>query len=134
MSWNRNSQAEGVPSCFDLSELRSLYGPADLHTLIVRALAELDDLRHAFDEHLAAQAYGHAAQALHRMKGTASFFRGAQGAIAALDDAERALKLSDAALLQSVLPRAQSILAALSEAMAAALVESDGVGHSEPTR
>ncbi len=126
MSSSRSEQGGHAGIRFDLSELAPLYTHADLRRLIVRALAEFDGLRGAFDGHLAAGAYEDAARALHRMKGTASFFRGAEDAIAVLHDAERALRLSDAASLRSLAPRARSILAALSAALAARLADLDG--------
>jgi hypothetical protein len=134
MSPNRNEQAEHAAIRFDLSELLPLYGRADLRGLIVRALAEFDDTKRDFDAHLAAGAYANAASALHRMKGTASFFRGAEGAIAVLHDAERALKLCDANALPSILPRARSILAVLSAALVGALADLDGALPSEARR
>ncbi|PTB17192.1 hypothetical protein C9I57_29400 [Trinickia symbiotica] len=131
---NRIDQAPHAAIRFDLSELLPLYERADLRALIVRALAEFDDTKRVFDTHLAAGAYANAASALHRMKGTASFFRGAEEAIAVLHDAERALRFCDANVLPSILPRARSILAALSAALAGALAHLDGPWPSEARR
>ncbi|WP_146013322.1 hypothetical protein [Trinickia symbiotica] len=68
------------------------------------------------------------------MKGTASFFRGAEEAIAVLHDAERALKFCDANVLPTILPQARSILAVLSTALSGALADLDGARPSEAKR
>ena len=106
---------------FDLSELRSLYESAELRGLIARALAQLDDLQHELDVHLAAGANVNAVHALHRMAGTASFFCGNDEALNALHCAQSALKSSDPALVRAALPRARKVLAALADALAAEL-------------
>ncbi|PMS37858.1 hypothetical protein B0G57_101488 [Trinickia symbiotica] len=134
MSRRRNEQAGHAAIRFDLCELLPLYERADLRCLIVRALAEFDDTMSDFDAYLAAGAYANAASALHRMKGTASFFRGAEEAIAVLHDAERALKFCDANVLPTILPQARSILAVLSTALSGALADLDGARPSEAKR
>ena len=121
MPSNSGEQAQRRAKMFDLSELRTLYEPADLRGLIVRALAQLDGLQRELDAHLAAGAHVDAAHALHRMTGTASFFCGDDGALAALHRAQDALKSSDPALIRAALPQARRVLAALAAALASEL-------------
>ncbi len=103
----------------DLSELRTLYEPAEFKTLISRALAQLECLQREFDSHLAAGENVKAAHALHLMAGTASFFCGDERALAALHHAQSALKLSDPAFVPAALPQAQRVIVALARRLAA---------------
>jgi hypothetical protein len=103
----------------DLSELRTLYEPAEFKTLISRALAQLECLQREFDSHLAAGENVKAAHALHLMAGTASFFCGDALSLAALHHAQSALKSSDPAFVPAALPQARRVIAALARRLAA---------------
>jgi hypothetical protein len=109
----------------DLSELRTLYGPAEFRTLTSRALAQLECLQREFDSHLAVGENVKAAHALHRMAGTASFFCGDECALAALHHAQSALKSSDPAFVPAALPRVRRVIAALARRLAAELASLD---------
>jgi hypothetical protein len=110
----------------NLSELRTLYGPAEFRALIARALAQLECLQREFDMHLAVGEKMKAAHALHRMTGTASFFCGDECALTALHRAQSALKSSDPAFVRAALPQARRVVAALAHRLAAELASHAG--------
>jgi hypothetical protein len=98
---------------FDLSELSMLYGDAGLRTLLAVALDEFDCQCLALDTALGSGQWTPAAQALHRLTGTAAFFVSDDGTLEPLSRAERALRLGDASLIGLALPAARSTLVAL---------------------
>ena len=106
---------------FDLSELRALYGDDGLRTLLAVALTEFECQRLAFDAALARGQSELAAQALHRLAGTAAFFIRDEGMLEPLGYAERALRLADAVLAARAIGRARSMLATFEAAFAQAL-------------
>lgn len=116
-----------APWRFDLSELRALYGEDGLRTLLAVALNEFECQRLAFDTALAREQWEPAAQALHRLSGTAAFFIRDEGVLEPLGYAERALRLADAPLAAQAIAGARSMLAALK----AAFVEA-AAGPKEP--
>jgi hypothetical protein len=102
----------------DLTELAALYGEAGLRTLLAVALDEFDCQRLALN---GACEHGHwevAAEALHRLTGTAAFFVADESALEPLSCAERALRLGDSSLIGLTMPAARSTLAALRFALA----------------
>lgn len=103
----------------DLSDLQALYSAQSLRMLISRALEHLDKQQSALDIHIAAGEYAKAAEVLHQMKGTASFFAGDAQALDALHAAEDALRASDPELAPATLPGARRVLAAFRHALAA---------------
>ncbi|RKP52187.1 hypothetical protein D7S89_01180 [Trinickia fusca] len=105
----------GIP--LELSELTALYGAADLHGLIVRALEQLAQERAALDAHVASQAFVKAADALHRLKGTVAFFGGQACDLDTLHRAERALRAEDITLIAQTLPAACRLLGAFAHAL-----------------
>jgi hypothetical protein len=125
MSPTRDDRATHDPEGPDLSELRTLYGADEFRTLISRALAQLECLQHEFDGHLAVGANVKAAQALHRMAGTASFFCGDECALAALHHAQSALNSTDPTFIPATLPQARRVIAALARSLAAELASLD---------
>jgi hypothetical protein len=111
----------GTPWPFDLSELRELYGEDGLRALLAVALDEFECQRLIFDTALARGQWEPAAQALHRLTGTAAFFIRDEGMLERLGYAERALRLADAALAARAIVRVRSMLAALKAAFVEAL-------------
>lgn len=103
-----------VPWRLDLSELRELYGEDGLQTLLAVALDELDCQRALFDTAFQQGQLLHAAEALHRLTGTAAFFARDERSLDPLYRAERALRLSDVGLAKRTLASARAALAALS--------------------
>ncbi|MGN6649317.1 hypothetical protein [Trinickia sp.] len=101
------------PRVFDLSELSELYGAAGLRTLLAVALDEFDGQRLAFDRAFQSGQWRAAAQALHRLAGTAAFFVRDECVLGPLNRAERALRLADAPLIRLTVPGACSVLALL---------------------
>lgn len=106
---------------FSLAELEALYDAGALGALIARALDHLRTDGTALDAHLAACAFVEAAQVLHKMKGTVSFFAQDEYPLAALHRAEAALRLGDRARLAIAMPEARRVFAALEQALAAHL-------------
>lgn len=104
-------------STLDLSELHALYGEEGLRALLAVALDEFDRQSLVFD---AARARGQcmlAAEALHRLTGTAAFFVGDEQPLEPLTRAERALRLGDTSLAARTVPAARATLAALRAAL-----------------
>ncbi|MGG1944090.1 hypothetical protein AB1286_04685 [Trinickia sp. NRRL B-1857] len=101
----------------DLSELAALYGEAGLRTLLAVALDEFDCQRLALDGALEHEQWEPAAQALHRLTGTAAFFVSDECALEPLSCAERALRLGDPSLIGLAMPAACSTLVALRRAL-----------------
>lgn len=112
-----------VPWSFDLSELRALYGEDGLRTLLAVALDEFECQRIALDAALVRRQWEPAAQALHRLTGTAAFFIREEATLEPLGYAERALRLADECLTARAIVRAQATLATLGEAFAEALAK-----------
>lgn len=98
---------------FDLSELSELYGAAGLCTLLAVALDEFDCQRLAFDGAFQSGQWTAAAQALHRLAGTAAFFVRDERLLEPLSRAERSLRLADAPLIGLTVPDACFALASL---------------------
>jgi HPt (histidine-containing phosphotransfer) domain-containing protein len=114
-----------APGSFDLSELRTLYGEDGLRTLLAVALDEFESQRIALGAALARRQWEPAAQALHRLTGTAAFFLRDEAMLEPLGYAERALRLADEFLAERAVARAEATLAALGEAFAQALTKPD---------
>ncbi|WP_206952694.1 hypothetical protein [Trinickia acidisoli] len=110
-------EAHGACS-FDLSELSMLYGEQGLRTLLGVALDEFDCQHLVFDVAHVRRQWARAAQAMHRLTGTAAFFVRDEWTLEPLNRAERALRLADAALIDRAVPRARAALAALRIAFA----------------
>ena len=98
---------------FDLSELLALYGESDLRTLLAVALAEFDCQRLVFDVALERRQWANAAEAMHRLTGTAAFFASDERPLEALATVECALRLANVALAERVVPQARATLATL---------------------
>lgn len=114
MTGARNDMHQAHEPCsFDLSELSALYGKQGLRTLLGVALDEFDCQRLAFDGAFRAGQWLGAAQALHRLTGTAAFFVRDDPMLEPLSRAERALRLADASLIELAMPAARLTLAAL---------------------
>ncbi|HEX7682889.1 MAG TPA: hypothetical protein VF446_05030 [Trinickia sp.] len=111
---------------FELSELRELYGEDGLSTLLMVALDEFECQRLALDAALARGQWEPAAQALHRLTGTAAFFVRDERMLEPLGYAERALRLADPSLTARAIVRARSVLSALGTAFVDALGEPSG--------
>lgn len=112
-----------APWSFDLSELRALYGKDGLRTLLAVARDEFECQRAALDTALARCQWEPAAQALHRLTGTAAFFIREEAMLEPLGYAERALRLADEYLAARAIVRAQATLATLGEAFVEALAK-----------
>ncbi|PMS20446.1 hypothetical protein C0Z18_10935 [Trinickia dabaoshanensis] len=109
---------------FDLSELSMLYGAAGLRTLLAVALDEFDCQHLAMDGALGSARWPRAAQALHRLTGTAAFFVSDERMLDPLSHAERALRLGDASLIDLTIPAARAALAAIRLALTGELSKS----------
>ncbi len=111
---------------FELSELRELYGEDGLRTLLMVAFDEFECQRLALDTALARGQWDPAAQALHRLTGTAAFFVRDERMLEPLGCAERALRLADPSLTARAITRARSVLSALGTAFVDALGRPSG--------
>lgn len=95
---------------FDLSELRALYDPADLHTLLTVALDEFDCQNLVFDAAFEQMRWERAAQALHRLAGTVAFFVNDPVALEPLGRLERVLRRGDAVRASRAVGQARAAL------------------------
>lgn len=102
----------------DLTELRLAYNPEDLRSLLGRALAQFDQQQASLDADIDRGAYGAAAEVLHQLKGTVSFFGIAADALNVLHQAEQALRLGEPALAGMAWPGARRILLTARQALA----------------
>jgi hypothetical protein len=107
---------------FDLSELRALYEPADLHTLLTVALDEFDCQALVFDAAFEQTRWERAAQALHRLAGTVAFFVNDPVALEPLGRLERVLRCRDAVRASHAVGRARAALTTFRAAFAEQLV------------
>ena len=108
---------------FEWAELELIYGRGEFANLIERAHAQLRADLVEFDRMLDACEYPRAAQRLHRMKGTASFFACDESTLAVLHAAEKALALLEPALIDLTLTRARNAIEALVRAFETRLAQ-----------
>jgi hypothetical protein len=106
---------------FDLSELRALYGEADLRTLLTVALDEFDCQLFLFDAAFDRAQWQRAAQALHRLAGTVAFFVNDALPLEPLCALESILRGGDAMQACGAVGRARAALAAFRAAFSAQL-------------
>jgi hypothetical protein len=126
---SKHDRSEGEPcethplGAFDLSELLAVYGENSLRTLLAVALAEFDGQHVAFERALERRQWARAAEAVHRLNGTAAFFSSDAQSLAPLGLAERALRLADVSLVERTVPNARATLAALGAAFVVELAK-----------
>jgi hypothetical protein len=99
-------------AALDLSELRAVYGEADLRTLLKVALDEFDCQHLVFDAAFEQRQWQRAAQALHRLAGTVAFFINDACGLEPLCHLERVLRRNDARQAARALGQARAVLAA----------------------
>ncbi len=115
----KHDRSEGAPcdtdalGAFDLSELLAVYGESSLRTLLAVALDEFDCQYLVFEGAFERRQWARAAEAMHRLTGTAAFFVSEERPLEPLGFAERALRLADVSLVERAVPNAQATLAVL---------------------
>ncbi len=112
------ASSPGVKSeLLDLAELRAAYSPESLRSLLARALDQFDQQQLLLDADIGRGVYGPAAEVLHQLKGTVSFFGIDADALSMLHQAEQALRMEEPLFVAAAWPVAQRILLAARQAL-----------------